>query len=99
MPSSTGRKASGTSLIPHSRDLIAPLFDNEYRTRRVVQDLLCSAADHAIIQCRVAARADDEEVDLELGRKPDDVSWSLPTVPASTIPSSSVHARWPSKAT
>ena len=51
---------------------LPPSLHDQYRTLRELHDAVGAAADHALVQCRMACRPDDEEIDLELGRVSDD---------------------------
>jgi hypothetical protein len=50
------------------------LFDHQHQARRELDDAVRPAADHAFVNRRMARRADDEQIGLDLGRQSDDVA-------------------------
>src|SRR5712691_9882287 len=56
---------------------LPPLLHDQYRTLRELHHAVGPAADHALVQCRMAFRSDDEQIDLELGREPNDVAHGM----------------------
>src|SRR5262245_21219666 len=56
---------------------LPPSLHDQHRALRELHDAVGPAADHALVQCRMAFRADDEQIDLELGREPNDVAHGM----------------------
>ena len=50
------------------------LPDDEHWTGCVVQDFLCSTADHTVVEGGVAACADNDEVRIQIGGQLDDIA-------------------------
>src|SRR5262249_32050100 len=55
-----------------SQERCRELLHHQHRAPRELHDAVGAAADHAVVQRRMAGGADDEEIDLELGRVSDD---------------------------
>src|SRR5262249_13476305 len=45
---------------------LPPSLHDQHRALRELHDAVGAAADHALVQCRMAFRADDEQIDFEL---------------------------------
>src|SRR5262245_42500849 len=73
--------AASVPMIARKRAAIGralpPSLHDQHRALRELHDAVGAAADHALVQCRMAFRADDEQIDLELGREPNDVAHGM----------------------
>src|SRR5262245_58212745 len=57
--------------------VLPPSLHDQHRALRELHDAVGPAADHALVQCRMTFRADNEQIDLELGREPNDVAHGM----------------------
>src|SRR5262245_63098796 len=71
-------RATGCGVKCAPRTPVAlPLLHDQHRALRELHNAVGAAADHALVQCRMAFRPDDEQIDLELGREPNDVAHGM----------------------
>ena len=56
---------------------LPPLLHDQHRALRELHDAIGAAADHALVQCRMTFLPDDEQIDIELGRQPNDVAHGM----------------------
>ena len=57
---------------------------HQHRTLSELHDPIRTATKHSLVQRRVPRCPDDEQINLELGRKPDDVAHRMPRQKVST---------------
>jgi hypothetical protein len=68
-------------------------FHHQHRALGELHDTIRPTSDHSLVQCRVACRPDDEQIDLELGCELNDIAHRMagePWVYSFTWPSSAI---------